>query len=120
MQAILVVDDESNMLVLLEHLLTKEGYTVHTALDGNRALELVAQHKFSLAILDIRMHPMDGLTLLGKIKEQSPATHAIMMTGYSAEDSHDRALQNGAAAYLSKPLNIPSFKDLVHALCPAL
>jgi CheY-like chemotaxis protein len=117
--SILVVDDEVNMLVMLDRILTKEGYAVHTDPDGNRALELIAQHKFSLAVVDIKMHPMDGLTLLGKIKESSRSTQVIMMTGYSAADSHDRAMENGAEAYLTKPLNIPTFKDLVRELCSA-
>ena len=116
MHSILIVDDEANMLVMLDRVLTREGYTVHTAQDGKHALDLIAKHSFQAAILDVRMYPMDGVTLLRIIKEQLPAIQVIMITGYSTSDTHEQAMQNGAAAYLGKPVDIPAFKKLLRDL----
>lgn len=61
---ILAVDDEENFLHLLSHTLQKEGYEVRTALDGPEALRRLEQEEFDLALIDVRMTPMDGLHLI--------------------------------------------------------
>ena len=66
--SILIVDDEENLLVLLDRILSKEGYAVRTAHDSHQALDLIANHQFRAAILDIKMFPIDGVTLLGMLK----------------------------------------------------
>jgi two-component system NtrC family response regulator len=80
--SVLVVDDEENLLVLLDAILSKEGYQVKTANSAYEALEVVDQSYIRIAILDIKMYPIDGVALLAEIKKRSPSTRVIMMTGF--------------------------------------
>ena len=111
--SLLVVDDEENFLVLLKTALSPVGYRVTTAHDGIEALAHVEREKFRLAILDIRMHPMGGVEVLEQIKIRSPSTHVIMATAYPTKDNHDECIKLGAAAYLTKPVDIPELKALI-------
>ena len=79
-ESVLVVDDEENLLVLLDRVLSKEGYQVKTATDAYEALEFFDQTDIAVALLDIRMHPIDGIALLVEIKKRSPSTHVIMIS----------------------------------------
>lgn len=114
--SILVVDDEENLLVLLDRILSKEGYVVRTAHDTQRALELVAVNEFRAAVLDIKMFPVDGVTLLGMIRARAPAIQVVMITAYPTADSRAESMQKGAAAYLTKPLDIAELKRVLRTL----
>ena len=64
----LVVDDEENLLLLLYEILSKEGYHVKTTTNAYEALDFVDQRDVRVAILDIRMYPVDGIALLAEVK----------------------------------------------------
>ena len=110
---ILVVDDEEHFLSLMEVTLRREGYEIATALDGRPALSLLDEEPFDLFLIDIRMAPMDGLTLLDEIKRRYPITKAIMITVVSDPAIRRQALQKGASAYLVKPVDLNDLKDTV-------
>src|SRR4029077_10505435 len=76
---ILIVDDEENLLLLLERILTRQGYHVVTAQNGYEACTQLETRVFQLAILDIKMFPLNGVFLLGEIKSRSPSTEVIMI-----------------------------------------
>ncbi len=107
---ILAVDDEQNFLHLLRHTLQKEGYEVRTALDGPEALRKLEQEEFDLALIDVRMTPMDGLAVLGDIKKRYPHTKVIMITAYPTGETRRLSLQQGAVQYLTKPIEIQDLK----------
>ncbi len=107
---ILAVDDEQNFLHLLSHTLQKEGYEVRTALDGPEALRKLEQEEFDLALIDVRMTPMDGLAVLGDIKKRYPHTKVIMITAYPTGEARRLSLQQGAVQYLTKPIEIQDLK----------
>jgi ATP-dependent Lon protease len=113
---VLVVDDEENLITLVAMILAKEGYTVKTALNCDVALQHLNQSPFDLAILDIKMFPVDGIVFLGEIKKRSPSTKVIMVTAYPTVDSRTECLQRGASLYLSKPLNMQQLKSTVRTL----
>jgi DNA-binding NtrC family response regulator len=115
-KSILVVDDEENLGVLLERVFRREGYFVATASSSQRALDLLVQRNFAAAIVDIRMYPIDGVTLLGEIRGRSPTTRVIMITGYPTSDSHNECMQKGASAYLVKPFDLETLKSIVREL----
>jgi DNA-binding NtrC family response regulator len=115
-KSVLVVDDEENLLVLLERILSKEGFAVKTASNAYQALDLVDQGSFDLAILDIKMFPVDGVVLLGEIKKRSPATHVVMITAYPTIDTRNECLKIGASTYLTKPIDIQELKSVVQNL----
>jgi ATP-dependent Lon protease len=116
---ILVVDDEVNLLVLLDRTLSKEGYDVRTTTDAYEALELLEKENIGVAILDIRMYPIDGVALLTEIKRLSPSTQVVMMTGVATADTRDYCLKSGAARCLAKPIEISKLKSMVRELIPA-
>ncbi len=107
---ILAVDDEENFLHLLSHTLQKEGYEVRTALDGLEALRKLEEEEFDLALIDVRMTPMDGLAVLGDIKKRYPHTKVIMITAYPTGETRRLSLQQGAVQYLTKPIEIQDLK----------
>lgn len=100
---ILVVDDEPDVRRLITEVLRRKNYLVEQAGGGKAALELFRQHPHDLVITDIRMPEMDGFELMQKIKEISPTTEIIVMTGHVSRESVVRALDLGAYTYFVKP-----------------
>ena len=114
--SVLVVDDEENLLVLLDRVLSKEGYQVKTAIDGYEALEFLDENDISVALIDIRMHPIGGIDLLVEIKKRSPSTHVIMISSFLTTENESRCIQYGAIDYLPKPLEIQKLKIALRGL----
>ncbi len=114
--SVLVVVDEENLLVLLAEILSKEGYQVKTANSAYDALDFVDQSDIRVAILDIKMYPIDGVALLAEIKKRSPSTQVIMMTGFLTTETQTGCLKYGATDYLTKPLDIKKLKTLLRGL----
>jgi DNA-binding NtrC family response regulator len=115
-RSVLIVDDEENLLVLLDRIFGKEGYQVKTASNANEALKLLDRESFDAAIVDVKMYPVGGVTLLGEIKKRSPSTRVIMITAYPTMDSRDACIKHGAADYRTKPLEIQELKSVVRQL----
>jgi len=113
---ILIVDDEENLLLLLERILTRQGYQVVTAQNSYAARTLLETRMFQLAILDIKMFPLDGVFLLGEIKSRSPSTEVIMITAYPTVDTRNECKKKGASTYLTKPVDIQELKTTVDGL----
>ena len=113
---ILIVDDEENLLVLLDRILTRQGYQVATAQNSYDACTLVQTRVFQLAILDIKMFPLDGVFLLGEIKSRCPSTEVIMITAYPTIDTRNECMKKGASTYLTKPVDIQELKITVDGL----
>ena len=113
MPKILIVDDEARILLLLQSLLKANGYEAVTAKDGNSALDAVKIDTFDLVISDLRMSPMDGLTLFKEIKSLQPELPVILLTAYASVETAIEALKNGAFDYLSKPFKVDEMLDTV-------
>jgi len=102
---ILVVDDEKNILATFKKVLEADGYTVDTAENGAECLAKAAQAKYDVALLDIRMPDMLGTVLLSKLKKLQPKLVSIMVTGDTDVQNAVDALNQGAEAYIRKPIN---------------
>ena len=114
--SVLVVDDEENLLVLLDRVLSKDGYQVKTTTDSYEALEFLDENDISVALIDIRMYPIDGVTLLAEIKKRSPSTHVIMMTSCLTRETQSSCMKYGATNYLTKPLEMEKLKIALRGL----
>ena len=114
--SILAVDDERNLLELLITVLGKRGFKVKTALNGLEALKLLDQESFQLALLDLKMGPLNGVQLLKQIKDRQPVIKVIMMTAYPTSDTRMEASANGASAYLTKPVDLQKLVDTINSL----
>jgi DNA-binding response OmpR family regulator len=100
---VLVVDDEQSVRVTLREVLSREGYEVLTATSGQEALQVMADMPVDLVMVDLKIEGMDGLTLMGEIKQRWPATVLIVLTGYATLESALKALRYGAHDYFLKP-----------------
>jgi len=103
---ILVVDDEHLIRWTLEQHLGKEGYEVHTAEDGESALEIMKDVAPQVVLLDNQLPGMMGIDVLEKIKEIDQNTIVIMITAHGMLDTAVRAMKMGAYDYISKPFNL--------------
>ena len=103
-KTILVVDDDKSILRTFTRILQKNGYEIDSAETGKEAIEKADSRHYDLALVDIRLPDMDGTDLLAKIKEQLRNTIKIMITGFPSLESGVKALDEGADAYLVKPV----------------
>jgi DNA-binding NtrC family response regulator len=103
-EKILLVDDDHNILDGYRRSLSRE-FLMETALGGQQALELAAQHgPYAVVVSDMRMPGMDGIQLLSKIKAQSPDTVRVMLTGNADMDTAINAINEGSIfRFLNKP-----------------
>ena len=100
---ILVVDDEKDICMALNILLTKEGYDVKEAYNGELAVERLKKEDFDVIMTDIKMEKMDGFAVLREAQKLSPETSVIMMTAFASVGSAVEAMRAGAADYITKP-----------------
>lgn len=100
---ILVVDDEAMIRNLLEKILTKEGYKILLAKDGQEALEIINAKKVDMIVSDMKMPRMSGLDLLKSVKKDRPEIGVVIMTGYGDTYTVKDALLLGADEYITKP-----------------
>ncbi len=110
---ILVVDDEVDTCRNLSDILADLGYQVDTAHEGLAALELVRRYRYDVALLDLKMPGMDGLTLYREIKKISSGTVAIIVTAYAGASTTEEALSAGAWQVVSKPVEFPKLLSFV-------
>ena len=104
---VLVIDDEKTLRHFLRLHLLEQGYQVSEAADGRAALELINQHYFEVALVDLRLTDMDGLDIVRHLRQVSPKTSVIILTAYASLDSAIEALRQGAHDYLTKPFDTP-------------
>lgn len=103
-ETILLVDDEEGIRKVLSISLADSGYEVVTAGNGEEALQIFAERHPPIVLTDIKMPGMDGIELLQRIKQQSPSTEVIMITGHGDMDLAIRSLQCDAADFVTKPI----------------
>ena len=103
-KTILVVDDDKSILRTFMRILQKNGYEIDVAETGKEAIEKADTRHYDLALVDIRLPDMDGTDLLAQIKKQLQNTIKIMITGFPSIETGVKALDEGADAYLVKPV----------------
>jgi len=114
---ILIVDDEPLMCDSLMELLSLQGYEALAASSGKGAKEVLSEHEFDLALLDMNLPDTDGHQLMDYICSLSPATLVIIITGHATMDSAIGALKRGAYDYVQKPFE---YEDLTKTIQNAL
>ena len=103
MESILIVDDEKNYTAVLSVVLEEEGYETYTANSADGALDILKVEDVDLVVTDMKMPGMDGLELLGRIKQTWPDIPVIMMTAHGTVDKAVEAMQQGAYTFILKP-----------------
>lgn len=101
--SIMIVDDEEIIRESLYHWFKRYGHVVETAASGLEALEKLEKSPFEVMFVDIKMPGMDGIDLLGRVKEEYPDTMVIIITAYGSIDTAVKSMKLGANDYLLKP-----------------
>ncbi len=100
---ILIIDDEAGIRESLETLLGLEGYTVDTAPDGEAGLNTIGQRSYDLVLLDLALPGLNGIEVLGQIRERYPDLPVIMITAYGTVNNVVDAIRAGAQNFVQKP-----------------
>ena len=103
---VLIADDDSLFLWALRKELTSHRLITHIATTGQECLKAVQENRFDLVFLDIHFPDANGLDLMKPIRESSPETRVVIISGDGSFQSKERALSEGAAQFLEKPFNI--------------
>src|SRR5215212_1516151 len=101
---ILIIDDDLDMCTLLSRFLGKKGYDVDVAHSASKGIAKVTEGSFDIVLCDFRLGDKDGKDVLVKIKELSPETIVIIITGYSDIKTAVDVIKLGAFDYITKPL----------------
>jgi signal transduction histidine kinase len=100
---VLIVDDDSAILEVLEMRLTAMGFDVEATSDARAAVRNVDASRFDLALVDLRMDPMDGISLMEQLHARQPRLPVLIMTAHGTIEGAVEAVQRGAFDYLTKP-----------------
>ena len=109
---ILIADDEPNILISLEYLMQREGYTVSVARDGEEALAAILRDRPALVLLDVMMPKKSGFEVCQEVRANDAVrdTLILMLTAKGRDTDVAKGLGLGADAYMTKPF---STRDLV-------
>src|SRR5688572_7351124 len=104
MSDILVVEDKESLRTMLRKTLEARGYTVSEAIDAYEARRQLQASRFLAVLTDMRLPAGSGLDVLRSAKEADPQLHVIVMTAFGTVDEAVRAMKEGAADFLTKPV----------------
>ncbi|TXT40249.1 MAG: two-component system NtrC family response regulator PilR [Comamonadaceae bacterium] len=110
---ILVVDDEPDLRTLYELTLLREGYQVDTAGDLQQAKSLLMKQHYHVMITDMRLPDGLGLSLICELKADHRSEQCIVITAYGSAENAVEALKNGAFDYLTKPVDLKQFRQVI-------
>jgi two-component system, NtrC family, sensor kinase len=115
---VLVVDDEEDILILVSRILTRQGYVVKTAVDGESALGHLGNGGFDLIISDWKMPGLSGRQLFERLLSSNPqaAKRMVFMTGDVLSEKTENFLREHGKTCLTKPFSIPDFQKVVNEM----
>ena len=113
MKKILIVDDEINMLLVLEAMLRKEGFSVLKAADGLEALQFLENEDIAVVVTDLKMPGLDGLGLLGRVTDEYPGIPVIIITAHGTVSTAVESLKKGAFDYITKPFDREDLLNII-------
>jgi len=114
---ILVIEDNEQNLYLVRFILEKNGYQVHAAMDGQAGIDMAAQLKPDLILLDIQLPVMDGYTVAKNLSAnpELASIPIVAVTSHAMVGDRDKALEVGCKGYIEKPINPDTFVREVEA-----
>jgi nitrogen regulation protein NR(I) len=110
---VLIVDDEPNLRKILSAQLSRDGYDVMAAEDGEQGLAMLQEHHIDLVITDLKMPKVDGMTLLKKALEEEPDLPIVLVTAHGTIDTAVEALKSGAFDFVTKPFDKDEVRQIV-------
>jgi len=112
-KTLLIADDEPNIRRVLQAIFIKDGYEVHVAENGVKALEWASANPVTLLITDLIMPDMNGVELIQKVKQHHPSAVAIVITAYATIKTCVDAMRYGASDYITKPFDMDEIRAVV-------
>ncbi len=116
MAKILVVEDDVDFALTVEHALSSANHTVEMAHDGESAMEFLRQGQYDLIILDWQLPDIEGIEVLAKFRARGGSTPVLMLTGKSQIKDKEVGLDGGADDYLTKPFDTRELAARIRAL----
>ena len=98
----------------------KDGHTIETFVDSERALERIAEKSFDVVVTDIRMENIDGMQVLKSVLEKGENTKVIMITGYATIEVAREATAKGAFDFISKPFKPSDLRAVIEKAAATL
>jgi DNA-binding NtrC family response regulator len=117
---VLIIDDDEFIRLTCKQTLESGGFSSAAAENGNQALNILQHESFDVALLDLKMPGLPGMEVLRKLKEESPNTAVIIITGHATIDSAVEAIKLGAFDYLPKPFTPEALIRLVEGAATAV
>lgn len=115
--AILIVDDDREFRETMAKKLGKRGIQCGVAADGDEALTQVANTEYDVVLLDVQMPGKDGITTLRELKQISPLTEVMLLTGHASMETGIDGIKFGAFDYLIKPIDTEQLLAQLDAAC---
>jgi len=112
-KTILILDDEDIVLKRLKPALEKNGYSVETFSRSQQAFDRIMEKNFDIIITDLKMDGLDGMQFLTLVKEKSPKTEVIVITGFATMETAKESFQKGVFDFLAKPFKIAEIIETV-------
>lgn len=113
---LLILDDEPIVCKRLKPAFQKAGYEVETYIDSASAMARIEEKRFDLVITDLKMEGIDGIRFLTRIKEISPNTGVIVITGFATAETARESLREGAFDFVPKPFKLSDILETVKRL----
>ncbi len=117
-RTLLIVDDDEAFGQALAAEFRDRGYSVEW-LDGLKAVERKADLEYHYAVIDLRLGQDSGLDVIKVLKARSPATILVLLTGHLSDEAARQAMELGASAYLTKPVDVDQLERTLRAACAA-
>jgi len=117
-RTILVVEDEQLMLRLLEKFLSRQGYQVLVASDGEQAIEAYCRHKteIDVVLLDVGLPKVKGMDVLLKMKDENPGVRVVIASGYLEPEVKTEMYRAGVNDFVDKPYMLPEVLETLRSL----
>jgi two-component system cell cycle response regulator DivK len=118
-ELILIVEDNEKNLKLVRDILQFNGYRTLEAETARDAIALATEHAPDLILMDIELPDMNGVTALSRLRGEpsTAALRVVALTAYAMRDDRERFLASGFDGYLTKPIDIKQFPELIRQQC---
>ena len=110
---ILILDDEPIVLKRLKPALEKSGYEIEVFSRSLEASDRIMEQDFDIVITDLKMEGLDGMEFLTRVKDRSPATEVIVITGFATMETAKESFKKGVFDFLAKPFKLGEIKEVV-------
>jgi DNA-binding NtrC family response regulator len=111
--SVMILDDEAIVCERLRSTLEKGHLDIETFTNPQEAIKRFSEKKFQLLITDLKMKELDGIEILKRVKQVSPETLVIIITGFATVEKAKEALKIGAYDFIAKPFKLSQLRDLV-------